>query len=325
MEGIKYLFYAKVLKGFIPKTTFDALATSMNRITLRLTKTGIFIRQTDSDDIRYAKILWDVEWNRENFSKYTCLKEFNVTLNSKHIQRMLKSVKKKESVAFFITENDQQRINITIQPTGSHQDGPSERAETVSLSMHNVSDENLVIPDLPDIYPDNGVERKAYGYPMVIGANDFQKIKKMATSSKTIHLKIQRNNYISFYAGDSMVLSSKLEFGKLLKTFEDGDEHFEILKEEGNQSVFPCIYEQEFTMSLFTPLIKLPGLTFQMEFYSPKFQGFPLKVKMKDSAGLGSITVFIKDHDQINIEDRSRTIESPIVNTKRSKKNDLKV
>ena len=314
----KYLFYAKVLKGFIPKTTFDALAASMNRITLRLTKTGIFIRQTDADDIRYSKILWDVTWNRENFSKYKCLKEFNITLNSKHIQRMLKSVKKKESVAFFITENDQQHINITIQPTGSQQDGPSERAETVSLSIHNVSDENLLIPDLPDIYPDNGVERKAYGYPIVIGASDFQKIKKMATTSKTIHIKIQKSNYISFYAGDSMVLSSKLEFGKLLKTFDDEDENDD--NQETDQRDYPCVYEQDFTMQLFLALIKLPGLTFQMEFYSPKFQGFPLKVKMKDSAGLGSITVFIKDHDQINIEDISRTIDTPMINTKRDKK-----
>jgi len=322
---MNYLFYAKVTKGFIPKTTFDALATSMSRITLRLTKTGIYTRQTDTDDIRYSRILWDVEWKRENFSQYSCKKEFNITLNSKHIQRMLRSVKKKESVAFFISEDDENCIKITIQPTGAQHDGPAKRSETVSLSIHHVNNENLAIPHLPDIWKDDdNVERNAYGFPMVIGANDFQKIKKMSTTAKTINLTIQKNNYISFYAGDSMVLSSNLTFGELLNNpdldDEDSENDVEIINDDENITKYPYVYNQAFTMSLFIPLIKLPGLTQQMEFYSPKVDGFPLKVRMKDSAGLGVITVFVKDQNQITLEEQSRTHETPILNNKRSKK-----
>ena len=307
MSMDKYLFYAKASKGFIPKTMFDALATSMNRITLRLTKDGIYMRQTDTEEIRYSKILWDVAWDRKNFSKYIHRKSFNITLNSKHIQKMLRSVKKKESVAFFITKDDENCIQITIQPTGTQPDGPVERSETVSLSIYHVKDEDLSIPELPDVWVDEqNIERKAYGYPMVIGASDFQKIKKMSTTAKTINITIQRNNYISFYAGDTMVLSSRLTFGELTMNpdIDSEDEYETVLSEENDE--YPHLYKQSFNMVLFASLIKLPGLTTQMEFYAPKFEGFPLKVTMNDIAGLGVITVFVKDQEQIDNDEQTR-------------------
>ena len=330
-------FFAKATKGYIPRTTFDALATCMSRITLRLTKQGIFIREFDTDDIRFSHILWDVSWPRERFALYRCVKEYVVTLNAKHLQRMLRNVKKKDTLSFFISNNDETQLGITIQPTGAQSDGPAARSETVYLSTHALRDsEDAPMPDLPEIYIDEkGNERQAYGFPMVIGATDFQKIKKMAGAAKTLNVKIQRSNYISFFAGDGTIMSSTLAFGELSMHPDDtlwgdllsdkeefnverencsGDEESDKNKDDsadeelksGGEKAFPGLYEKDFAMSLFAPLVKLPGLTAKMEFYSPTLEQFPLKVNMHASSGLGEITVFVKDQKQIALDDQKK-------------------
>ena len=164
----------------------------------------------------------------------------------------------------------------------------------------------------------------------------------MSRAVKTLNVKIQRSNYISFFAGDVTVMSSTLTFGELSMHPEQGDNinlspnaNTESVKRaagEGNENkdfltdeessdendsadeelktkhrVFPGLYEKGFAMSLFVPLVKLPGLTAQMEFYAPKLEQFPLKVNMHASSGLGEITVFVKDQKQIALDDQKKT------------------
>ena len=319
------LFFAKVAKGYIPKTTFDVLATSMSRITLRLTKEGIFIREFDTDDIRFSHILWDVSWPRERFEVYRCVKDYVVTLNAKHLQRMLRNVKKKDSLSFFISNNDETQLGITIQPIGTQSGGPAARSETVYLNIHALRD--APIPDLPEIYIDEkGSECQAYGFPMVIGTTDFQKIKKMTGAVKTLNVKIQRSNYISFFTGDVAVMSSILAFGELSMHPDDNadlldfwtdeecsdkdDSSDEKLKTDGERNAHPGLYEKSFAMSLFAPLVKLPGLAAQMAFYAPKLEQFPLKINIHASSGLGEITVFVKDQKQIALDDQKKAHET---------------
>lgn len=302
-------FFAKVTKGYIPKITFDVLATSMSRITLRLTKEGIFIREFDTDDIRFSHILWDVSWPRERFELYRCVKEYVVTLNAKHLQRMLRNVKKKDSLSFFISNNDETQLGITIQPAGAQSGGPVARSETVYLNTHALRD--APIPDLPEIYIDEkGNECQAYGFPMVIGTTDFQKIKKMVGTVKTLNVKIQRSNYISFFTGDTTVMSSILAFGEL-SMHPEQDDNVDLLPDKEEFDEFPGLYEKSFAMSLFAPPVKLPGLAAQMEFYAPKLEQFPLKVNIHASSGLGEITVFVKDQMQISLDDQKKAENYP--------------
>ena len=311
-------FFAKVTKGFIPKTTFDALAISMSRITLRLTKKGIFIREFDTDDIRFSHILWGVSWPRERFAMYRCVKEYVLTLNAKHLQRMLRNVKKKDSLSFFISNNDESQLGIIIQPASAQSDGSAAKSETVYLSAQHVNPDDAPMPDLPEIYIDEkGNERQAYGFPMVISATDFLKIKKMSGAVKTLNVKIQRSNYISFFTGDAAVMSSILAFGELTIQPDDNADLLDFWTDEecsdnddstdGERNAYPELYEKSFAMSLFAPLVKLPGLAAQMEFYAPKQEQFPLKVKMHASSGLGEITVFVKDQNQIALDDQKKT------------------
>ena len=270
---------------------------------------------------------------------------------------MLRNVKKKDSLSFFISNNDETQLGITIQPTGAQSDGPAARSETVYLSTQHVNPEDAPMPDLPEIYIDEkGNERQAYGFPTVIGATDFQKIKKMSGAVKTLNVKIQRSNYISFFAGDATVMSSTLTFGELsmhpddnvdlsdeeesdVERFSGGekDENKDFLIEESDENKddfgedneelkldgekeVSGLYEKCFAMSLFASLVKLPGLAAQMEFYAPKLEQFPLKVNMHASSGLGEITVFVKDQKQIALDDQKKAHETTQVATGKGKR-----
>ena len=315
------IFYAEVSKGYVPKVAFDALATNIHKIPLIISKKGISIRVADRDTPGQAHILWDVTWERKNFARgYICTKSGTIRINAKHLQKMLKNVKKKDSLIFFIKKSDENQLGIIIRPMdGTKTGGSVSRSETIYLSIEWV---DLVLPTLPESYLDEGKMRNVYGDPVIVESTDFQKIKKITSVCKTnILVSIQKDNYISFRAGDEKVMSSHLEYGELLKVLDESiseesyddsncseeSNNCEPLIEDSEEEiqdnstfVYPSFYKEEFDVSLFSPLIKLPGLCIQLEFYVPKIPTYPLKVSMMASSGLGSINIYIKNQKQIS-------------------------
>lgn len=301
------VFYAKVVKGYIPKVSFDAIATNIGRIPINVTANGMIIRVADRDEAKSAHSMWDIEWERKQFTFFKCSESMSFTLNAKHLQKMLKNVKKKDLLIFFIKREEKNRsmMGISIQPTGSQGDHAA-KMETIYISINHV---DIILPMLPD--------KDAYSHPMVVGSTDFQKIKKMSGVSKTtINVVMQKSNYIAFKSGDKKVLTNELEYGELSMNPDDNsgsnsseDEESNSSKESDSESnsddsedyllKYPSIYNQDFDMNLFAPLIKLPGLCTQMEFYVPLMNNFPLKISMSASSGLGRITYYIKDKRQI--------------------------
>jgi hypothetical protein len=337
------IFYARVAKGFPPKVTFDAMATNLSRIIIRLTKKGIFSRVCDRDNVKKSHAMWDVNWPRKRFSPYRCVKDLNIGLNVKHLQKLLRNVKKKDALIFFITKKNPTQLGITIQPTSHKSSGPLRKAKTVHLSIQIIDDENVVIPLLPDTYvnEEDGEVYEIYGNPVVVESSDFQEIKKMTSVCKTtITVKMQKNNYLSFEVGDVNIMATELEFGELTMHPEDDDDEFETdddsdvsaeysvddeseeseskekisddedvnsdeysvdeeSSESEDESMYPGIYKKEFNMPLFTPLVKLASSCTQLEIYSPKMEFFPLKISLTASSGLGDVSVYIRDREQI--------------------------
>lgn len=329
---IEKTFSAKVSKGYIPKVVFDAMATNLSRIIIQLTKRGIYIRMADRDEITLARSMWNIEWERKKFAEYKCVKDETIIVNAKHLQKMLKNVKKKESITFYITKDKPDLLFIVVEPTTGQTGCSRVKAETVKLGIQRVK---TVAPDLPDNYIDSdGKTCSAYGNPIVINAVDFQKIKKLTGVCKTsILVTIQKDNYLQFQSGDETVMGLDLEFGELTENpnedsdednedeedesededidesenqedIEEEDEEYEDEEyedEEEECEEYPHVYSKEYDISLFAPLIKLPGMCSQMEFYAPKVNGYPLKVNMAALSGLGDTTVYIKDRESIEM------------------------
>jgi len=329
------LFYADAAKGYTIKVMVDVLSGALPRTTFVLGREGISTRRQDDN----GHILFDVVLPREKFREYKCRRPMNVSLNLKHLQKMVRNVKKKDSMVIFIDRDKKKsgKLGLSIRPEGGAAQRTS-RNETVYIAIQK--EEIVQRLDLPEIHvADDDEKIPVYGFPMVIGATDFQKIKKMTSVGKNIVVKMQGSNYISFYS-DSEVFSSELEFGRIEDDPEsESEDDFEDESEgnisddeevtcgseseesendesdapesendesdsEGSMITPKGWYEATFYTSMINLMVKLPGLCSQMQFFAPRF-GYPLKIKMDAGTGnttLGTIQVYIKDMDMIEVE-----------------------
>ncbi len=334
------IFYAEAVKGYTLKVMIDSLAMAMSRTIFQASKKGFYHRHTDEAE----HVLFDMDFPRENFRPYMCREEITFSLNLKHLQKMVRNVKKKDSIIMCISKKLPDKLALAIRPSGSTS-GHNSRLETVYITITRI-EETEQPRSLPEIYIDeNGQEVKVYGYPKVIDASDFQKMKKMTTVGKVVRVEMQKNNYISFYSDNGELYSSKLEFGEILNNPESEGDNEEVYSEdeirseeistvdsevedsyEKSDNVDPDgevmrsdeeieysdeeeeikgWYEAEFHMSIFSLLMKLPGLCTQIQFYAPKIERYPLKMRMQ-AGNLGPITVYIKDTQQIAYEQTQR-------------------
>lgn len=324
------IFYADASKGYTVKVLVDILSGALSRATFCLGKSGITVREADANE----NLLFDGEFFRENFREYKCRKEMHISLNLKHLQKMIRNVKKKDSMVIFIDKDRKTHLGLTIKPESESQ--KSNRSETIFVSIqHEKTPEQLDLPE--KCQTDDGI-KNVYGYPMVIPATDFQKIKKMMSVGREIVVKMQKNNYLSFFS-DSGLFSTDLEFGAILDDPESDSEDDEFVSDgeseisDNEEEVHNVVnethsdteeseddtgsdsevedndkpsgwYEASFYTSMMSLMVKLPGLCSQMQFYAPRF-GYPLKIKMNAGTGnsiLGQLQVYIKDITMINSE-----------------------
>lgn len=299
----KKLFNADISKGFIIKVLVDSLVSaSLQRGFFTLDDRGIFLRQIDQGNT----ILYDVELLRKNLKNYVCARSRTISVNLKHMQGLLKNVKKKDSISIYIDSEKPNNLTVCIK-----QDKDNNREEVNRIAFQE--EESYVIPDLPE---------GTYEYPMVISATDFQKIKRLTSISKTIIISIQNNNYLSFNADAGIIYDSELKFGEWMEDVkiensdedeDDGEVDIEIDEENEDESIwYVCtkdvsnsVFKSSYYSAILNKLIKLPGLCNQMQFYAPKISHFPLKIEVSAGQGgytLGNISIYIKDVGQLVYE-----------------------
>jgi Proliferating cell nuclear antigen, N-terminal domain len=334
----KYLFYAEIAKGYVLKVIVDCLGASLKRGYFSITEEGIQLRQSDKD----STILFDIDLPRKNFKPYKCFENAIISVNLKHMQGMLKNVKKKDSIAIYREKSNPGKLTIEIRPEGGKRNG---RIETNGVVCQIENDHVM------DPLPDGG-----YKYPMVIEATDFQKTKRLTTTGKIIDIEMQRDNYLLFKCDAGVVLDSKLCFGSLLKNFDDDEdkngrcycnkdssececvcnkknlfcpspqlkkgcgeylqdcecickdceEYIEACSCDETINKYPEHFKQQYHSTMISKLVKIPGLCAQMQFYAPEIPAYPLRIEANAGQGsimLGTIQVFIKDIGQIKYEE----------------------
>ena len=280
------IFYGEVVKGYIIKTLVDVLVGSFNRTTFSVTENGIYIRDCDKN----RSILFNIELHREKFIKYKCDQDIFFSANVKHIQRLIRNLKKKDSLILGIRKETPDILCIMICPARKTEN-TNYRSETADIRIQVESNPSLV--DIPN--------SEVYKFPYVIDASEFQKVKRISSVAKVIKVVIQGDSYLGFIC-DKEIYSTALHFGDPPSLEEkEGDEEVNSEEEdsetdsheEESTPSFP-IYTAEFNSSLFNHLVKLPGLCTQMQFYAPTEDLFPLRIRM-EAGLLGVVDVYIKD------------------------------
>lgn len=264
------LFRVKAQDGHIFKMLSELIQMNMKSTYFTINEKGMFMRVTDTN----MYVLFDLQLHADNFLIY----EFNHTesikigLNLKHLYKMLKSMKKKDTIEFFIKDKSLEHFGIRVIPRENNR---------ISESYIKIHEYQMIDIELPGEYADG----PKYGRPVNILSNDFQKmIKDLCSISNDIKITATQHS-INFCCMIEKVLSKQITFG--------GD----IM--ENNPSVEPITYEGEFDIIQILTIIKIAGLNKQIQMYCTT--GLPILLKSQVGS-IGDLRIYIKSKEMIEAD-----------------------
>jgi len=261
-----YTFFCKTSEGYIIKTLAELLQNNIKNGCFILGRKGIILRMTDSN----KKILIDIDMQADNFTqyKYKNNSSISIGLNFSHFYKMVKNIKKKDSVILFIEEDKQTELGIKVIPKEKN------RVTESSVKIQNLQSLDIELPE-------------GYSSSIIIPSNEYIKMVKDLNNigGNTITVS-STNNIIKFACNSNGVYSRNITFGES----EDDDEKENV--------------SQEFETEQLTRISKVAGLSTQIQIY----QSSDLPILFKSNIGnLGKIFVYLKDktlhEDMLNDND----------------------
>ncbi len=264
------LFRLKSDNGHVFKMLAELIQMNLKQTYFTIDDTGLYMRVTDSK----MWVLFDLQLHSDNFMIY----EFNHTepikigLNLKHLYKMLRAMKKKDSIELFIDNINLENFGIRVIPRENNR---------ISESFIKIHEYQMIDIELPGENP-NGIK---YNRPINILSNDFQKmIKDLCSISSDIKLE-STVHVAKFSCMVDEVLSKQISFG--------GDIHEHVINKE------PIIYKGEFDIIQILTIIKIAGLNRQIQLYCTQ----ELPILLKTQVGtIGELRIYIKSKDMIEAE-----------------------
>ena len=191
---------ARSREGFTMKILSEFLSNSLKFPPCKVTDKGMFLRATDQN----REILIDLELPRENFTVFKCPKPLYFIVNSSHFYRLLKTIKKKDSVTIFIAEQRPMQLGICVE-----QNEESSDKVTTYINITYVQPEDI---DLPD----------GYDKPIIVTSKYFQKLKTLHSIGNEMKVTIVNNSTIKFFVNGKNLFSREISIGE-----DTDDEHEE--------------------------------------------------------------------------------------------------
>jgi proliferating cell nuclear antigen PCNA len=260
-------FKAKTGEAYNMKVLAELLTNNLKTGCFEVNEDGISLRMMD----HHRKTLIDIDLQAENFSLYKFKKKnkMYIGLNLNHFHRMLKSIKKKDSMQLYIDDDNPTDLAIRAIPK------ENTRKTTSYVKIQSI--QNLEI-DIPT----------GYGKPVIVLSSEFQKMcKDMLSIGTTIKVNA-KNFHINFSCDAGGILKRKVEFGEV----EDSDNDDE---DSENQ----VEYNQEFSTEQLVRITKISGLSTRLQIYPAN--GLPLLFR-SNVGSLGKISIYIKSKEQIENE-----------------------
>ena len=255
MSSVQKLFYCKTQDGHIIKTLFELLQNNIKNGIYIFNKDGIFMTQTDNN----KNILINLVLHPQNFNIYKIQDQLTHGFNHNHIYRMLKTIKKKDTVSLFIDKDKHLDLGIEIVPKEKN------RTTTSYIKLQSIQSYQIELPS-------------GYGKPILIPSGEYQKmIKDMNNMANTVKI-INMGTQIKFVCSNDAVYTREVLFGE-----KDPDTEYEH-------------FEQIFDTETLVRISKISGLSSSIQIYQNRDK--PLYI-CSNVGNLGQISIFIKDKDQI--------------------------
>ncbi len=265
----------KSREGYTFKVLVELLQRYIRDGCFIIDKKGICLTGKDTKTEKGTKLIC-INLPRTNFLKYKCSGEpLNIGLNMVHFYRMLKSIKKKDTLTLFIKNDDPLNLYIQI-----HQNGEEEnKAAVKSIKITQVRPLNHDIP-------------MGYEYPIIATSKEFQKIKTLNKISKVMQVTA-KSGKIEFFCDKEDVYTCKVPFG-------DIDEENENENNDNDNENYVEEYKQTFDAEQILDIVKMANMSSTIQIYAS--QELPLHFKM-NVGSLGTVELYIKSRENIAEEE----------------------
>ena len=262
-------FKCKTLEAYQVKILAELLTNNLKHGCFDINEEGITLRMFDQP----RRTLVDLNLQADNFSLYKFKSEekFCLGLNLNHFHKILKSIKKKDSLQLFISSENPNELGIKTIPK------ENSRITTSGIKIQNIQNVDADVP-------------LGYGKPVIVPSPDFQKMCKELSSIGSTNIRVKaRGFHIDFIADADGILKRKVRLGE--SDDSDGEDCTEIVSTS---------YDASFTTDQFTRINKIAGLGSTMQIF-PGSNELPLL--FRSSVGsLGKISVYIKSKELLDKE-----------------------
>ena len=263
------LFKCKTGEAYYIKVLAELLTNNLKTGCFEVSEQSITLRMFD----HHRKTMVDLELLSENFSvyKYKIENNFCLGLNLNHFHKMLKSIKKKDSLQLFIDSDNITELGIKTIPK------ENTRITTSGIKIQTIQNLDIDIPD-------------GYGKPVIVLSSEFQKMcKDLSSIGSTNITVVAKNFHIEFIADADGILKRKVVFG----------ENDDSSDEEDNNNSNPE-YTATFATDQLSRITKLAGLSGNMQIF-PASGNLPLLFR-SNIGSLGKIAIFIKSKELLENE-----------------------
>jgi proliferating cell nuclear antigen len=264
------IFKAKTHCAYTIKILAELLQNNLKTACFEVDSEGIELCMMD----HHRVILIKVSLERENFNLYKFKpkeKQF-LGINLNHFHKMLKSIKKKDSMQLFIDDESPTDLGIKVIPKENN------RVTTSFVKILGIQTLDIDIPD-------------GYDRPIIVPSSDYQKMcKDMAHIGNSINI-VAKNFHIKFRCNAGGVMKRHVEFGEMGDSDDDSDDDEKCTE-----------YDQHFDTEQLSRITKMAGLGTNMQIY-PK-TGLPLLFRSAVGS-LGKISIYVKSKDLIEKEKRN--------------------
>ena len=258
------LFKCKTGEAYYIKVLAELLTNNLKTGCFEVSEKSISLRMFD----HHRKTMVDLELLAENFSvyKYKLENNFCLGLNLNHFHKMLKSIKKKDSLQLFIDSDNTTELGIKTIPK------ENTRITTSGIKIQTIQNLDIDIPE-------------GYGKPVTVLSSEFQKMcKDLSSIGSTNITVVAKNFHIEFIADADGILKRKVVFG------ENDDSSDEDENDDSNPE-----YTATFATDQLSRITKLAGLSGNMQIF-PASGNLPLLFR-SNIGSLGKIAIFIKSKE----------------------------
>lgn len=255
----KTIFKAKTQEGHTIKTLAELLQHCVKTACFVVDEDNIQLRMTDS----HRRILIDTVLSSSNFQvyKYTAQHpKIYMGINLNHLHKMLKSIKKKDSIILFIDQDNPTDLGIKVIPKENN------RVTTSFLKIQNIQHLDIELPE-------------GYNRPIIVPSNEYQKMcKEMNNIGTTINVLAEEYK-IKFLCDVGSVYKREVTFGDM---DNEGSPEYQ--------------YNEVFDTEQLARIIKIAGLGTSLQIF-PKTD-LPLLLRTQ-VGGLGTTSIYVKTKKQI--------------------------